>query len=85
VFIQTLLPCFTQIAKRTEELLYENLAASFLQIFRTLGRYLNDVEIKVPMSLYINNLNSFQFALVTNKWTPFKMTKQMSIFDPQIP
>lgn len=43
----SLLPCFAQVSKRTEELLYENLSISLTEIFKHLGPFAHDSEIKV--------------------------------------
>lgn len=49
--MQNLLPCFSQISTRHEDLLYESLPGSFSKIFENLGTFLNDEEIKVSVKI----------------------------------
>ncbi|XP_035714304.1 huntingtin isoform X3 [Folsomia candida] len=57
-FLSSLLPCFAKISKRTEELLYENIATSFTEIFKYLGPFAHDSEIKILCKDFIANLES---------------------------
>ncbi|CAG7730919.1 unnamed protein product [Allacma fusca] len=58
VFMLSLLPCFAQIARRTEETLYEHLPPSFCEIFKNLGPFVNDNEVKMLCKDFISNLES---------------------------
>lgn len=46
-YVQNLVPCIIQIAKRTEEPVLETLAAAMPKIFSALGSFAADNDIKV--------------------------------------
>ncbi|XP_039275419.1 huntingtin isoform X2 [Nilaparvata lugens] len=57
-FIQNLVPCIIQIAKRTEELVLETLATAMPKIFLALGTFTTDNDIKSLLRTFLANLSS---------------------------
>ncbi|XP_059488388.1 huntingtin isoform X2 [Neocloeon triangulifer] len=57
VYMQNLVPCLDQIAKRPEELVLETLATAVEQIFSAIGTFAVDAEIKLLLKTFLANLN----------------------------
>ncbi|CAF0772812.1 unnamed protein product [Didymodactylos carnosus] len=57
-FLEHLYISFCSIASRTEELLYEKLPDYYQMIFRTLGKSMNDKEVKDLLQAYLKNLSN---------------------------
>ncbi|RZF49148.1 hypothetical protein LSTR_LSTR008434 [Laodelphax striatellus] len=57
-FIQNLVPCIIQIAKRTEELVLETLATAMPKIFLALGTFTTDNDVKSLLKTFLANLSS---------------------------
>ncbi|KAG8226325.1 hypothetical protein J437_LFUL009902, partial [Ladona fulva] len=58
-YVVNLIPCIVQIAKRTdEESVLETLAAALQKIFKSLGSFTNDNEVKTLLKAFLQNLSS---------------------------
>ncbi|XP_065352177.1 huntingtin isoform X1 [Cloeon dipterum] len=57
VYMQNLVPCLDQIAKRPEEQVLETLAVAVEQIFTSIGTFAADAEIKMLLKTLLANLN----------------------------
>ncbi|XP_071441491.1 huntingtin [Hetaerina americana] len=58
-YVVYLIPCIVQIAKRTdEEAVLETLAAALQKIFKSLGSFTTDNEIKILLNAFLQNLSS---------------------------
>ena len=49
IHAQKLIPCLIEISKREEESIHETLASSFEQIFKVLGVFVQDNNLKVKI------------------------------------
>ncbi|CAF0989463.1 unnamed protein product [Didymodactylos carnosus] len=58
LFLEHLYVAFCSIALRTEELLYEKLPDYYQMIFRTLGKSMNEKEVKDLLQAYLKNLSN---------------------------
>ncbi|KAK6634904.1 hypothetical protein RUM44_000151 [Polyplax serrata] len=58
IHIQMLVPCLVEISKREEESIHETLAASFDNIFKVLGVFLQDNSLKCLIKAFLHNLSS---------------------------
>ncbi|KAK7793413.1 hypothetical protein R5R35_014313 [Gryllus longicercus] len=57
-YVLNLVPCIVQIAKRTEEPVLETLAAAVSKIFKALGNFTTDNDIKSLLKAFLHNLSS---------------------------
>ncbi|EEB19481.1 huntingtons disease protein huntingtin, putative [Pediculus humanus corporis] len=58
IHAQKLIPCLIEISKREEESIHETLASSFEQIFKVLGVFVQDNNLKGLIKAFLNNLSS---------------------------
>lgn len=56
--VQNLLPCLLVIAKREEESVHETLALSIPNIFKVIGVFTQDNDIKNLLKVFLQNLSS---------------------------
>ncbi|XP_069698723.1 huntingtin isoform X2 [Periplaneta americana] len=57
-YVMNLIPCIIHIARRTEEPVQETLAAAMPKIFKSLGNFTSDNDVKGLLKAFLQNLSS---------------------------
>lgn len=57
-YVNNLMPCLMQISKRNEESVQETLATAMPQIFKALGLFTSDKDVKELLKAFLQNLSS---------------------------
>jgi len=66
-YVMNLIPCIIHIARRTEESVLETLAAAMPKIFKALGNFTSDNDVKVCRN-YMYSCCAFTFSNDITRW-----------------